>query len=126
MIVGAYQFYRGVIESAYPELLEANKVLHLDHQQRVTNLVQGYEGGKAVQLYVPDLLESTPTFNRWRARVDVLASSVNDALILADVLTTELKPDSRDPKLQNRARTETLSGPGYGVCRVVFDFLKAP
>lgn len=123
MILGAYDFYRKVLEDTYPELLAEDRVLHLDHKQRVTTLVQGYEGGKAVQLYVPDLLESTPTFNRWRARADVLASSVNDALILADILTTRLAPDSRYPKLHNRPRTETLAGAGYGVCRVVFDFL---
>ena len=124
MILAAYQFYRGVIEATYPQLLTEDKILHLDHIKRVTTLVQGYDGGKAVQLYVPDLIEATPTFNRWRARADVLASSVNDALILADVLTARLAPDSRDPQLSNRPRTETLSGAGYGVCRIVFDFIK--
>ena len=123
MLLAAYQFYRKVIEDTYPELLEKDRVLHLDHAQRVTTLVQGFDQGKAVQLYVPDLIDPSSTFNLWRARADVLASSVNDALILADVLTTRLEPDSRNPKLSNRPRTECLAGPGYGVVRVQFEFL---
>jgi hypothetical protein len=128
MILAAYQYYRGVVEGVYPDLLAMDRVLHLDHPQRVASLVQGEEQGEAVQLYVPNLLASEASFNTWSAQVDVLASTVNNALILADKLTTALQPvpGQRNPNLNNRPVTETRGGPGYGLTRVSFRFLKAP
>lgn len=80
---------------------------------------------KAAQLYIPDLLEATSTFNRFRARVDLLADTADGALVLADLLTARLAPDARNPHLNNRPRTESRVGPTYGLVRVTFEFLKS-
>lgn len=126
MILSAYQHYRGFVEAVYPALLEQDRILHLDHPLRTTTAVQGVEGGSAVQLYVPNCVASSPTFNTWQTRADVLASTVNDALILADKLTAALKESIRRPQLEREVRTESLSGVGYGVVRVSWRFVKKP
>lgn len=126
MILSAFQHYRGFVESVFPDLLEIDRILHLDHPLRVTTAIQGVDGGKAVQLYVPNCIASTATFNTWQTRADVLASTVNDALILADTLTEALKESVRNPQLEREVRTETLSGVGYGVVRVSWRFAKRP
>ena len=80
---------------------------------------------KAVQLYIPDLLEATSTFNRYKARVELISDKAEGALVLADALTARLAPDARNPHLNNRPRTESFTGPDYGVVRVTFEFLKS-
>lgn len=126
MILAAYNHMRAFIESVYPDLLEQGKILHLDSPARVTELVQGVEQGKAVQLFVPNCVDAASFSNLWRARVMILAPSINDALLLADKLTEALKPNVRRPQAERELRSETQSGPGYGVITVTYTFTKKP
>lgn len=119
VILAAYMQYYAFVKAAYPDLAAANKIYTLDHDLRFTEAVQGIANGKAVQLYVPDKTRQPYVY---RVRVDLLASSIDKALELADPLTKALAFDSREGKPETDYESQHAAGPSYGLIRVFFPF----